>query len=139
MWCKDDLLKKFLSIPYKHAGRGFDGADCYGGIKLWYDQFLNIEIWDIEEDYPEDWRWKGKAYFINNYHREWQKVITPKRHDVILFRLGSEINHAGIYLGSGKFFHVCRAGGVIAQLGDRRWQSRLEGYYRLKSHNEDHH
>ena len=133
-----DVMFLLMQTPYLHGGRTFAGADCYGALILWYRLFLGIELWDLEEEYPADWKFKGKKLFIENYHRQWDRVEVPVRHDVVLFQVGGQINHAGIYLGKGNFFHICRAGGCIGRLEEPGWRKRVEGFYRYRKPHEDH-
>ena len=136
---RNNLFIKFLKIPYLHRGRNFDGADCLGGIILWYRFFLNIKIWDIEEEYTPGWRFKGKNYFIENYQKQWDKIQLPRKHDVVLFRNKSGIaNHAGIYLGEGQFYNITHAGGVVCRLDTQGWKERVEGFYRYRGFDENH-
>lgn len=136
---EEDLLKQFLRIPYLHHGRTLSGADCWGGILLWYQMRLSVKLWDLEVDYPETWRFVGKSHFLMNYHRQWRAVSRPGLYDVVLFKVGEEVNHAGFYLRNDKFFHVCRAGGAIASLGAAEWKTRVAGFYHLKERNDHHH
>lgn len=131
------LTRKIMTTPYIHGGRDFEGADCYGAIILWYRHRLGIELWDLEAGYPADWK-QSKNLFIENYYRQWLRVERPKRHDIVLIRITAERLHAGIFMGQGKFLHLCQAGGVLSPVDDRRWKSRLEGFYRFKKLNEDH-
>lgn len=130
------LLPEFLKIPYKHRGREFDGADCYGLIILWYAKRLGLAVWDVEEDYAKSSAWGGKNYFLDNYWREWRQVDEPGQYDVVLFRRQESATHAGVYLGSGKFLHIIKAGCVISKLYDPQWADRVEGFYRLRARDE---
>ncbi len=127
---KQEIIKKYLGIPYKHQGRSLEGLDCWGLILAVYAD-LGFKLWDIEEDYTEDWSWKEKNYFIENYHKQWQRVDKPYIFDGVLFHNGKGIaNHGGIYLGDDKFLHTCKAGTVIGRLSNAKWCKRIEGFYR---------
>lgn len=130
------LIRRIMTTPYVHGGRGFEGADCYGAIILWYRHLLGVELWDIEAGYPADWK-KSNNLFIENYYRQWLKVDRPAKHDIVLFRISPERLHAGIYMSSGKFLHLCQAGGIISRVDEPAWKSRIEGFYRFKKLNEN--
>jgi cell wall-associated NlpC family hydrolase len=132
------LRLDFLKIPYLHGGRSFAGADCWGGIILWYWHFLHIVIMDIDEEYTPDWKFKGKNYFIENYQKQWDKISDTRKHDVVLFKNeAGVVYHAGVYLGDGQFYNIVRAGGAICRLDTSGWKERVEGFYRFKGLDEN--
>ena len=128
---KDDIISKYLGIPYRHRGRGLNGFDCYGLIIAIYGD-VGIRLFDVEEDYTEDWSWKGRNHFIENAHRQWEEVRQPMLFDVVLFKNSKGIvNHAGVMLDEYNFIQTCRAGTVVTGIGSVR-QDRIEGFYRYK-------
>ena len=130
-----EIVNKYLGIPYKHQGRGRDGLDCYGLlIAIFAD--LGIKIFDIEEDYSRDWSWKGKNYFLENAHKDWQEVKTARLFDIVGFKSSKGIlNHAGVMLDWYRFINTCRAGTVICSVNDATWKSKFYGFYRHKDLN----
>lgn len=126
-----EIIKKYLGTPYKHRGRDLQGLDCWGLILLVYAD-LGIKLWDIEDEYVKDWFQKQRNYFIENYHREWQRVERHEIFDGVLFTNNKGIvNHAGIYIGNNKFLHTCKLGTIVSRLSEKNWQKRLEGFYRF--------
>ncbi len=124
----NDIIREFLGAPYKHGGRSICGLDCYGLIIKVY-QRLGHELFDVSESYGPDWS-SERNLFIENCHRQWKKVESPDLFDVVLLCSKSGVvDHAGIYIGQGKFLHTCKAGTVIARLAD--WSSKIEGFYRF--------
>jgi len=129
---EQDIINKYLGVPYKHQGRDLKGIDCYGLIISIYAD-LEIKLFDIEEDYTDDWAWKGKNYFLENAHKDWQEVNKAKLFDVVGFKNGTGIfNHAGIMLDGIRFINSCKAGTVVCRVSDLRWQKRFCGFYRNK-------
>jgi len=127
------MVMRYAGIPYKHQGRTSDGLDCWGLIKLIYKEMLGIEILDIGEDYPDDWSWKGKDLFIENYQKQWDRRKVPEVFDVILINNGKgTANHAGVMLDKLRFIHCIRAGVIVSKITDRIWQGRINGYFRYK-------
>ncbi len=129
-----EIIHKYLGIPYQHHGRSLSGLDCYGLIlEIFKDQ--GVELWDIHNEYDQEWSWKGKDLFIENYAREWERVTDFRFMDVVCFKNGKNVvNHAGVYLRMGKFIHAVKAGVVVSRLTDRQWQERYVGCYRYKTH-----
>jgi cell wall-associated NlpC family hydrolase len=129
---EERLLLKFMAIPYKHRGRCFDGADCYGLEILWYRHRYGIELFDLEEDYDVPGRWGDRSYILENYYRQWTKTDHPEPGDLIIFNRYQQADHVGVCLTNGRFMHMMRCGVVIGRLLDKEWSNIVEGYYRFK-------
>lgn len=129
-----EFIRKMLEIPYVHKGRDYSGADCGGGIMIFYRDFLGITLPDFNLDYDINWAVKSdKSHFIENYYRFFQKVDKPAKFDVILFQTKKGIaNHGGVVLNNGKFFHISRAGAGINYYADENFARRLNGFYHYK-------
>ena len=128
-----DILDKYLGKPYKHQGRNMSGLDCYGLVINVYED-LGYQLLDIDEDYSEDWNWKGKNYFIENYYKQWEKVPHPNLFDVVLFHNAKGIaRHGGVVLSGYRFLHCCKQGVVVGDYRERRWAKNLTGFFRLKA------
>lgn len=126
-------IKKYLGVPYKLRGRDLSGLDCYGLLILAYKD-IGIEIMDLEEEYTEDWSWRGKNLFIENYHKDWNEVHESHPYDLVVFRnLDGIPNHAGIMIDGDKFLHTCLAGTVISRISQGGFKERFVGFVRHKS------
>jgi cell wall-associated NlpC family hydrolase len=129
---EEQLILKYLGIPYQHQGRVMTGLDCYGLIIAVYAD-LGHELLDIDEDYSEKWSWKGKNLFIENYHKQWMFVNEAQVFDVVLLGNSKGIaNHAGIMLKDNRVLHTCRAGTVVSRLEDLTRMYKFMGFYRLR-------
>jgi cell wall-associated NlpC family hydrolase len=128
---EQEIIKKYLGVPYVLHGRTLEGLDCWGLIKCVYAD-LGFNLIDIGIDYDEKWAQQGKNYFAENYYTQWRRVYEWQLYDVMLFESGAGIlNHAGIYLSNYRVIHTCRAGTVISNLDAIR--KRVEAY-RFKIH-----
>lgn len=129
-----EFLRKTMTIPYKHRGRGYDGADCGGGILIFYRDFLGIELPDYDIDYDENWSiGSDKSLFLEHYYKFFEKVSRPQKFDIVLFQtLKGIANHGGIVLDNAKFWHISKAGAGINRYSDEGFHRRLNGFYRYK-------
>ena len=126
-------VNQYVGLPYKNMGRDRSGLDCWGLIKIVYKEILGIELWDIGEAYPDDWSFKGKDLFMENYQRQWENVDEPQAWDVVLLQNGGTVvNHAGIVLNKKTFIHCTKAGVALGGLRERPWRSYVAGFYRYK-------
>ncbi len=129
---EQQLIDKYLGIPYVHGGSTLDGLDCWGLLKCVYAD-LGIRLFDPECNYTKTWSKEGQHYFHDHYAVDWLSVSDPQPLDAVLFINNNGIaNHAGVVLSSGRFIHCCRSGVIVSRLGDVSWQRRIEGFYRLK-------
>ncbi|WP_128700853.1 C40 family peptidase [Candidatus Velamenicoccus archaeovorus] len=127
------IIGKYLGLPYRHRGRSLEGLDCWGFLKLVYAD-LGVRLFDIEDlEYSKIWGAQGKDYFKEHYFHDWVSVKTPEMLDGVLFVNSRKIaNHAGIILSNGRFIHCARPGVIISRINDPSWQTKIEGFYRLK-------
>jgi cell wall-associated NlpC family hydrolase len=127
----DDLVRKLLAVPYLHRGRDYNGADCGGMILLFYRDYRGITLPDIA-DYDKYWGYKGKNYFIEDYHKLFYPVTVPQLGDVVLFHNGKGISdHGGVALRGGNFLHCHRyIGASIDRYGALPWSKSFSGFYR---------
>ena len=44
------MLSRFIGIPFKVGGEDFEGCDCWGLVKLYFKQVLDIDIPDYRVD-----------------------------------------------------------------------------------------
>jgi cell wall-associated NlpC family hydrolase len=124
---------KYIGIPYRHMGRDETGLDCWGLILLVYREMLHVRLWDIGEAYTDDWSWKGKDLFMENYQKQWDKIREPRIYDVVLINNGKGVaNHAGVMINERSFIHCVKAGVVLSRVTDKTWKPRVAGYFRYK-------
>jgi cell wall-associated NlpC family hydrolase len=130
---EQQIIDKYLGVPYLHKGRDLKGLDCWGLIILVYKD-LDMTVLDFDIDYDQNWSFKKENYFIENYHKQWVKIEvpeTPKLFDVVLFNSRNGIpNHAGIVMNGTRFIHTCKAGTVLGRVNNMT--DKIEGYYRIK-------
>jgi len=126
-----ECLNKYLGIQYVHLGRTLTGLDCYGLIVLIYKD-IGYDLIDLD-NYNKNWSIKGEDLFIENYQKQWEKVLTPQLFDMVLFKGAKGLaNHAGIYLDSNRFLHCIKAGVVVGKFSDTKWAEGIVGNYRLR-------
>lgn len=127
-------MNKYLKIPYKWDGRGWDGVDCLGIMILWYAEELGIHLLDYKHGTVNNQQVAENNLLLKNACNEFE-IIKPsqiKRHDIVLIKSKSNIpNHLGICLGNGKFIHAMDKVGVsIGRIAS--WRKYVHGYYRYK-------
>lgn len=121
---------ELIGKPFENGGRGPDKYDCWGLCCEVY-RIYGLKIPDYQV-YCYDSE-KFNELFIEE-SPSWVKYFYPEDApipSIVAFRVSSRyVNHAGIYIGNGKFLHTReKTGVVIERLDAPQWRHRLEGLY----------
>lgn len=127
-------INRYIGIPYKQKGYGFDGADCYGLTWLFLKEEFNITLpmyhdIDIYKDVDETVNTIGKEMplFFGTL------TDNPKCGDIALFNFRGRPIHFGIYIERNSVLHILKGTNATYERIDRgRLKGRLEGIYELK-------
>lgn len=121
---------KYLQIPYLHQGSTFQGADCFGVLRLFYEHELGIILPPYEEDYPENW-WEGKDLILSNYRKyKFKKTDKFEVGNVVLVVNGQDkVTHIGIIIDDCNFLHMTRTGPCISNYIYGPYSRRIHSVY----------
>mgnify|MGYP000898257751 CR=1 FL=1 len=130
------VAKEFIGIPYLHAGRSMKGIDCLGLVHLFYKK-LGIIIPDTDgKEYSLDWYKKDPQRFLRGIQKIGREVLITGSEplqplDLVYFRVGGAITHAGIMLDDKNFIHVMIGQKVHITRLNQAWRKRLQGARRI--------
>ena len=128
-----ESLIKYITIPYKDHGRGFDGIDCWGLVYLIYLHELGISLPTYSEDYQTVAESKRIGALVVKERKNWSKVNVLEKFDVVVIRMRGFPMHCGIYIGDGKFMHCLKGvNTTVEKIEASSWKSRIEGFYRYE-------
>lgn len=125
-------MQHYIGLPYLLNGETREGVDCYGLIKLYYQEVLGVALPSrVNHDL------KQRQAIAENYRAELHeltfKVSSPKEHDLVLLRVENVPMHIGLIIRQNTMLHILNGGtSCIERLDRPRWKSRIQGYYRLK-------
>ena len=124
MWYND-----YVGIPFLAKGREKTGVDCWGLVKLVYEEQFNTILPSFADHYEYD-DTERIAELTAQYKEAWEVTIEPKPGSVILFKVLGHVSHVGIYIGNNNFLH-CRENhsSAIESLDSINWNKRIAGYY----------
>ena len=126
-------VRKYIGLTYKDASWGPEYYDCWGLLALVYKDEFDIDIIKDMTLYSSK---VGKIQRFKEYKSRWIEISNPEIGDVILFLIGGQIPHCGIYIGNNTMLHtIDGAMSCIQRVDNIRWKSRFNGYYKYRNSN----
>lgn len=122
----------YVGTPYVDHGRGADGCDCWGLVRLVLQQERQIDLPSYMEISPAEVREIASAIDGEVAAGAWQTVARPAAFDVAVFRRGRFDSHVGIMIDNRHMLHSDKQAGraCIERVDAGRWTSQFAGYYR---------
>lgn len=129
MWYKD-----YLKIEFKDRGRGLDGADCWGLIKLIYQDRLGITLPMLDHYENTEQRAALNKIINTEATSNWMGIEKGREQelDVAVFKIMGIPCHVGVVISKGIVIHSQRGSNttIVHYEQERDWCRRLEGFYR---------
>ena len=133
----EQIARQFLGIPYRHGGRDRSGLDCLGLALLFYKE-LGLTIPAVDgKSYNPDWYKSDPERLLRGLHQVGREVNLKAEQlqplDLVYFRVGGAITHAGVMIDQHSFLHVMIGQQVNVARLNPAWRRRLRGARRLIS------
>ena len=131
-------VREYQSIPFVDGGRGHDGCDCWGLIRLVYLEQLGIELPSYGEISAYQVNKKAEAFLAGSAVTDWWLPIDgdPQSFDVVVMRAHGhrEVGHCGLVLPDGRILHTEeKTGPVIVGPDNFTVKNRIKFYRRHKT------
>ena len=128
----DAAIAAHVGIPYEHNGRGPDSLDCLGLIVSFYRAF-GVQVPDGDgQPISEEWWQVDPERYLRGLLSVGRPVSEPLQAlDLVYFRIGGVIRHAGVMVDSQRFIHVLERRSVMVTRLGGWWRSKLAGARRL--------
>lgn len=133
-------LVDYIGIPYEERSSSYDKVDCYGIVKLFFENELDIELpekasqptwFESDDDTPVYEKVEeGTGFFqvdSEPFNRDkWNK------YDLLLFKIRTKHpKHIGIWFPNQKsFLHSYKDSTSVLEDIDKRFKKHLVGVYR---------
>lgn len=123
----------YIGLPYEDRGRTRDGVDCWGLVRLVYQDGFDIELPDYSELYVSAVERREVQAVIDGGEAsgEWTRVEVPAVCDLMVFRQGRTRSHVGLFVSSGLMLHIDEGHTArIESYSAGHWSPRLTGIFR---------
>lgn len=80
------FFESIQHIPFKYNGRGIDGLDCYGFVRLCYKKIKGIDLPDFSWVDAQDFKNVARTFIDESAKPNWERISHAERSplDVIL-------------------------------------------------------
>ena len=126
------MISKFIGIPFVSKGRSFNGCDCYGLVKLYYKEILNIDIPEtiITAEQPR----RTFANYLNEISKNWT-ATTPAKNVVIAMSVNAEhpnlVTHFAVMIDDKRFIDTREnMSSYLTSIDDERIKNQIKGFYK---------
>jgi len=123
----------YIGIPYKDKGRTFNGSDCYGLLKLYYKEQLNIDIPEVNvsADQPR----RSLAKYLEEISKHWEEVKTPIKNCAVAMCLNEEhpnmVTHFGVMIDEKRMLHTYKnTNSHIIEIEHPTVKNQIKGFYK---------
>jgi cell wall-associated NlpC family hydrolase len=115
-----------MNIPFKEKGRDLGGLDCWGLVKLFYQEELGITLPDYQENYKKTSDAEIADTIEVESEKDWISVDSAINGDVILCRMRGRPMHVGIYKAPHFMLHIERGNTVaLEKINNSKWKHRI--------------
>jgi len=133
-------VRDWMGIPFVPHGRSRDSCDCYGLVRLFYVDIMQVRLplYDRPVTDVHDVRAVGKVMTSHTRDPIWAEVKAPRFGDLIAFGTPHCFYHVGLYLNMEEMLHT-RAGSdsTPERWTTPQWRPRLQGFFRYKDFVDD--
>lgn len=121
---------KYVNIPFKDGGRDLAGCDCWGLVRLVYQQEFSIDLPSFSGEY--DINDPKLLHDLIAQHKEgWEQLGEPEPGCVVLFRMFGSESHVGVAVSHTQFLHAReKYSSAVENFSSTEWKNRIVGYYK---------
>lgn len=128
-----NCFEKYIGIPFEDRGQTMESADCYGLVRLIYQQELNTEIPSFDSSCADTRRIFSD--YLKQISEYWDLIEDPQVFDVIAMAYDQEhpklVQHFGIYIGNGMMLQTLNGiGSFIIRMSE--YKQYVKGIYRWR-------
>lgn len=117
-------------------GRSLAGVDCWGLVRLFYQNELGIQLPSYDTDYLTSAHRESVAGAIVKFLPDagWARVEDGRQGDLVIFKIFGLPTHVGILLNKDDFLHAfAGCDSCIERLSAITWSRRIHGIFRWQT------
>lgn len=121
-------VQEYLNLPFQDRGRTREGVDCYGLVRLIYQERLKIELPSYTEAYATTADHEEiKALVRGEAGSRWRQIELAEAvtYDGLIFRILGQPTHFGMVLDPPWFIHAVKRD---RQAVGRTWLERWDAH-----------
>jgi len=121
-------INRYIGIPYKDRGRDVSGADCWGLVRMIYQDELQITLPSYDGDYLSSEEAEEIGRLVNRERGSWREIPRGEEQegDIIVLRLMRCPMHVGVIYKPGMMIHLLRGCNAVAEAyTSRLWTNRI--------------
>ena len=134
---REEIVAEAMSwygTPYHHAAKvKGGGVDCAQILIAVYSNVGMIEDFKTEY-YPMDWALhRGEERYLSYILKYAEETSEPKKGDIVLYKFGRCISHAGILIDDEHIIHswLHAKSVAVTKIEEGELEGRVAGYYTL--------
>jgi len=124
-------FSKYIGIPYKNLGRTREGCDCWGLLRIIYQEEFDMILPEYDGLILDDAEKLEIERIINSHREDWEQVDIPVIGDGVLMNVFGLAIHIGVYIGNRQMIQAMKgADSCIVRLDNKLWKPRFAGFWR---------
>ena len=131
---RPDWSGQYLNLPFIEQGRDRAGVDCYGLLRLVFQEQRGIVLPSYTEGYTTEDDMKLLTDLVRGHvATAWSHVERAQAtvYDAVIFRMKGEPIHVGVVLDHEYFLHTMRGKwSSIERMNSIQWRHRIVGVMR---------
>jgi cell wall-associated NlpC family hydrolase len=130
------VFDRFVGIPFREHGRDAYGCDCWGLVRLVFQELRGIELPSYDDRYVSASERAVTEAVIAGEMGPWDDVPAGQEtaFDVILLRRLGHVSHIALVIEPGRMLHVSSDGiaSHVERYRDAKVRGRIVGFYRYR-------
>lgn len=122
----------YVGVPFLSHGRDREGWDCWGLLRVFYEEQFGIRLPSYDESYQDALTDESNIQRVFQREREqWVPIEAPEIGDAIWMRIVGHEMHVGVWCGPDRMLHTIDGiGSHIQRLDSPSWRKRILSFYR---------